>query len=290
MKKLINLSLILILLAGITGCELKEQKNYINFVQKQEIEYSHSFNSCSLITSVEGYASKDFHIENDIIKLPNGKTVMCNTENKEPKLDTIKYTYSYRGSTQNFRIKMIDKSKPIIKNLKKEYVVQIGNEYFDLKNLIEVSDNYDKNVKLYFNGNYDVNKVGSYELEVIAEDCNKNKTIAKTKVIVKNNLSTDEEKNNNYSSSDSEKNSQKVVESIKNDISDKGIYDKKEENKTENSLPRNISKETRRFSIDDYNSFDECMNACNLYIQGNNGMCIPYKKDGLNAGYEAVFN
>lgn len=274
MKQKINKVFLIICCFLLTACQLREQQQYLTFIDAETIEYEKNFNACSLVDSADGYDKEAFIYSDEKIELPNGKTIMCNMENKKPKLDTVKYTFHYRNQDEIKRIKFVDTTPPKISNLKKEYEVQKGNEYFDLKNLIKVEDNYDTDIIVSFNGSYDIDKVGIYTIEVIAEDSNKNQTKATTQVIIK-----EEEVKEDYSNNSSISN---------NGHGDAGNSYSNESNIT--NSPSSTKKETKYFSIDEYSSFDQCLNACNSYISGSNAMCVPYPaNEQIKKGYEAIF-
>lgn len=271
----------------LAGCQLRERQHYLSFVPDEEIEYSDDFNSCSLIESADGYKKEQFEVvEEDKIKLPNGKTIMCNTEKKQPTLDTVKYTFSYRNQEEVKRIRFIDTMKPEFTSIKEEYIVQKDNEYFKLNSIIEVKDNYDKKLELFFNGKYDVSKTGTYEIEVVAEDSSKNRASEKVRVIVKSSLTDDEQKDSPSSSNQASSSDGKVHNGSASSGSSNNSTTVPQ---APEQTPIQSSKSPKTFSIDDYSSFEECLNACNLYIIGSNGLCSPYQEDGINKGYRATF-
>ena len=51
-----------------------------------------------------------------------------------------------------------------------------------------------------------------------------------------------------------------------------------------------VKKESKLFLLDEYSTFDKCLNACNEYISGSNAMCIPYpESEQIKTGYLAIF-
>ena len=261
----------------LTACQLREDQQYLTFIEDETVEYNDEFNACSLVISADGYNQDAFTYNDESIELPNGKTIMCNMENKKPILDTVKYTFHYRNQNQIKRIKFIDTTPPEILNLKKEYEVQVNNEYFDLKKLITVEDNYDNDIILSFNGSYDITKEGVYEIEIIAEDSNKNQSKAKTKIIVidsENNNSGSYYQNNNQEHSNN----------------GNSYSDSKDEGSSGSASSPSVKKESKLFLLDEYSTFDKCLNACNEYISGSNAMCVPYpENEQIKTGYLAIF-
>lgn len=254
----------------LAGCQLREQPQYLTFIKDTEIEYDKNFNFCSLVEEADGYGKDEFTFHENSIELPNGRTVMCNTDKKENSIGSMKIAFMYRNVEQMISIKFIDTTAPVFTDLKKEYVVQKDNEYFQLNQLIHATDNYDSTVPIYFNGAYDLHTVGEYPIEVIAEDSNKNSSKAATVVIVQDN-------------------SDKVVSSSP----ESPATDEDEKDTVKNtpgSSTGNMKKESKKFDIDDYEDFNACLAACNKYISGSNAICTPYpQEEQIKQGYIAIF-
>lgn len=276
MNQKINKIFILCCCFLLTACQLREDQQYLTFIEDETVEYNEKFNACSLVVSADGYDQDTFTYNDESIELPNGKTIMCNMENKKPSLDTVKYTFHYRNQEQIKRIKFIDTTPPKIE-LKKEYEVQVDNEYFDLQKLITVQDNYDDDIILSFNGSYDISKAGTYEIEIIAEDSNKNQSKAKTKIIV---IDSDNSNSGSYSQNNNQEqsnNSNPYSDNTDSGSSGSASYPSEK-------------KESKLFLLDEYSTFDKCLNACNEYISGSNAMCIPYpENEQIKTGYLAIF-
>lgn len=292
----LGLGCILITLT-ISGCQVRESNHSITFIEDKVIEYSSDFKVSDLIETVDSYTRKDFKISEDdsLITLPDGKTVSVNITDKKIKLDTIKFEFRYMNQNYTKEIVIQDKTAPQIE-CKDAYEVVLNNEYFVLENLISCSDNYtsNKEIEIYFNGTYDVNKAGDYKIQVIAYDQKKNKTEKTVKVTVKEEEPVIVEK-------PPEKNTENPVNNFTNGNSNNN---KNNNNTIQNNNPVNSSvpnnnymPESKTFTIDNYSSFDECMSACQNYInecmnKGYQGRATaePIKKDGIYIGYKAVFN
>lgn len=112
-----------------------------------------------LITIENGTLTNDFYIDTS-------------------KIGEIEVKYSYLNNlkkkiTSSFKIRVLDTEKPYI-GLGKSYTHVIGNE-FDLESSVLCGDNYTKKPKCYIKGEYDLKKVGKYQLTFYAEDESGNK-------------------------------------------------------------------------------------------------------------------
>lgn len=84
-------------------------------------------------------------------------------------LDNKKKKHDYK-----FKIRIVDTTKPVIE-CQKELSTNIGVDIDLLKN-IKVSDNSKEKIKATIEGEYDINKVGTYHLKYVAIDSSNNKT------------------------------------------------------------------------------------------------------------------
>ena len=104
------------------------------------------------------------------------------------KIGTYKVEYSYKtllGYTKKttVTVEIIDTEKPIIELIGNDKVeVFLNDEYKELG--YNVTDNYDKNLKVIIEGEVDTTKTGSYYLVYKTEDSSNNKTEVVRKVIV----------------------------------------------------------------------------------------------------------
>lgn len=291
------------------GCQMRENGHTITFIDDKVIEYSSDFKASDLIKAVDDYTQDDFKINDDdsLITLPDGKTVSVNISKKEIKLDTIKFEYRYMNKNYTKEVVIQDTTAPII-DCKNEYEVKLGNEYFSLENLIKCTDNFtsQKDIELFYNGSYDVNKVGEYELQVIAYDSKKNKAEKTIKIKVTEDEPTVIEKpstENNQSisteagnSNNASNNSTQISSSTSNNESANSGGNTTTTTPSQPSRP-SFQPSSKDFTINTYNSFEECYNACQSYInecmnQGYQGRASaePIKEDGVYIGYRAVFN
>lgn len=295
MKKIFILFIISLFLIG---CQTRTNDK-ITFIDDDEIEYTSDFKVADLIIKVNDY-DKDTFVFNDdysILTLPDNTTVKINSDNKTIELDTINFSFTYKSKKYYKKIKIKDTTPPEI-NCKTSYEVGLGNEYFDLSNLINCSDNYTKeeDIEIYFNGDYNLEKEGKYVVEVIAYDQKDNKATKEITVDVK-----DSDVPEDYSDTQTEKTdkSEKIASKKKEKKSNASAENKsKQENKQENKNEKsNYIPSSKTFRIEDYGTFDACLNACQNYIdscmaKGYQGVAKaqPVQENGIYVGYTAIFS
>lgn len=293
----------LFILFILSGCEVRENNHSITFIEDKKIEYSSDFKVTDLIVSVDNYTRNDFKISEDdsLITLPDGKTVSVNVTNKQIKLDTIRFDFRYMNENFTKEIVIQDTTAPEIE-CKDVYEVKLGNEYFVLENLITCKDNFTskQEIEIFFNGSVDVNKAGDYNIQIIAYDQKENKAEKTVKVTVKEDApitvevpseNSNNNNNNNYNNSNNNNNQNYNSNSNTNHATQSSGSG------TTSKPNSSYTPESRTFTIDTYSSFDECMSACQSYINAcmNNGYqgratAEPIKENGVYIGYRAVFN
>lgn len=176
MKRIVIIVIILILfLIGIfTGIKL--YKNYrikravilVELVENLDVEFNSKIYLSNIIKSING-EYKDFEI--DTTKLGE-KTIKFDYINNEK----IKVSYE-------FKINIKDTVPPFV-NLSNRYSVILGSEDTLLRDIM-CADNEDDNPKCEIEGEYDLNKLGTYPLTFKASDKSGNETIKKFDLIVK---------------------------------------------------------------------------------------------------------
>ena len=85
----------------------------------------------------------------------------------------IKYLDKEKEEEYIFKIKVVDTKAPTIE-YEKEISTTEGTE-IDLLKDVKVNDNSKEEIKATIEGEYDINKVGTYNLKYVAEDSSKNK-------------------------------------------------------------------------------------------------------------------
>lgn len=167
MKKTILLCLIIIMF----GCTKKEKiENVFHLDVKNNVEFE--------------YAS-DVYIDS----LVNSNDIRI--INEEQELDTyslgehtfnIEYIKDETKYNEEIKYNVVDTTKPLVL-INSSYTITKGTKK-DLVNMVLCADNYDKRPNCYIEGNYDVNKVGTYNLQYIAIDSSNNKSIHSFKLKV----------------------------------------------------------------------------------------------------------
>ena len=76
-----------------------------------------------------------------------------------------------------------DNEAPVISV--KDSVTIYKDAKFDVNSFVKATDNVDKEIKISYDGNIDTSKVGTYKIDVIAEDLSGNKSTKNISVIVK---------------------------------------------------------------------------------------------------------
>lgn len=124
----------------------------------------------------------------DIVKVDDGKitsdNLLLDTYNLGKNKIIVNYkTYNNREKYQVIEYEVVDTTKPLVL-ISSSYSTTKGNN-INLVNKALCADNYDKRPDCRIEGNYDVNKVGTYNLKYVATDSSNNKTSKSFKLIVK---------------------------------------------------------------------------------------------------------
>lgn len=126
----------------------------------------------------------------DIVKVEDGKitsdNLLLDTYNLGKNKIIVNYkTYNNREKYQVIEYEVVDTTKPLVL-ISSSYSTTKGNN-INLVNKALCADNYDKRPDCRIEGNYDVNKVGTYNLKYVATDSSNNKTSKSFKLVVKEN-------------------------------------------------------------------------------------------------------
>ena len=166
-KVIIIISVVVgILLLSIVGyflyryIRVKTAKVEIKLVENLEAEFADTLRVSSFIESINGKIVDDYVIDTEKLGKKDINFEYVND-------DGIKIKYSYV-------IDVVDKEAPLIW-LGKSYNVTKGSSD-NLLDKIMCGDNYDSNPKCIIEGEYDLDKVGSYKLVFRAEDSSGNKS------------------------------------------------------------------------------------------------------------------
>ena len=295
-KKKLTIFICILFTLFLSGCQTRSKNYEVKFIDEEEIEYSSDFKPADLLIGVNKYKKEDFKFNDDysLLTLPDNSTVKINNSKKKIKLGTIKFDFLYKSKIYTKKILLKDTTAPeIVAN--DQYEVELNNSYFDLKNQISCKDNYtnSSSIELFFNGNYDLTRVGSYKVEVIAYDAKKNKSVREVTVNV-----VDRKVDNNYSQPDNNNSNNSTVENRTNSSDSKNSTNssKTEKPKYDTGYTSYVP-ETKSFRIEKYGTFDACLNACQQYIntclaKGYKGLgkAQPIQENGIYVGYQAVFS
>ena len=165
--------LIICLLFLMCGCNKKEKEitssNEITAKDNLTFEYAEKINLYDLVNSDRGITDNNDYI--DTYKLGNNE-ITINYTNSKNEEDKVKVTYN-----------VVDSTKPII--LLSSSITAYKGKDINLVNSGICADNYDKKPNCYVEGEYDINKVGKYDLKYVAVDSNNNKNEKKFTLNVK---------------------------------------------------------------------------------------------------------
>ena len=104
----------------------------------------------------------------------------------------------YNGKTITIKLEVIDDQKPTISNVK-DITVYVGDKVDFYKNIV-IKDNSNDEITKNVTGNYNLNKVGTYNLTYEVSDKSGNKTTSSFKLIVKEKEHSNSNTNSNSSS------------------------------------------------------------------------------------------
>lgn len=177
LKKIYTLLYLLLFLFACSSTTFKVK------LKNETIEYSDAeVDVCQIIIKIDERSIKDHNRDANKIS-ENGYDVKCPTTNVR-KLGKQETTILINGVDVTINFKVEDTTAPVITVKKDILEVEKNNEYFDVKNMINVEDNYDSNPIVTFTGNYDVNVPGEYEIKITAKDTNKNVSKKVVKIVV----------------------------------------------------------------------------------------------------------
>lgn len=155
------------------GCNKKEKEitpsNEITAKDNLTFEYAEKIKLYDLVNSDRGITDNNDYI--DTYKLGNNE-ITINYTNSKNEEDKVKVTYN-----------VVDSTKPII--LLSSSITAYKGKDINLVNSGICADNYDKKPNCYVEEEYDINKVGKYDLKYVAIDSNNNKNEKKFTLNVK---------------------------------------------------------------------------------------------------------
>ena len=197
-NKMFKICLMFILLVGCTKKEVPVMSNSNTRIVLNDnltFEYASKVRLYDIVSIEDGEITSD-NILIDTYTLGKNKVLVnYKTSNHREKFETILY-------------EVVDTTKPLVL-ISSSYSTTKGND-INLVDKVLCADNYDKRPDCKVEGEYNVNKVGTYNLKYTATDSSKNTTTKSFKLIVK-----DKEKNNNTSSASTPKNTVNIKDAIK---------------------------------------------------------------------------
>lgn len=196
-----------------SGCQLLESNNEkihsITFQETIEINYKEeNVNSCKFVVNVDGTNIKKSSIDTKKSKIyVSNYEVSCGKVSTN-KMGETEITYEIEGQEYTVKALIKDLEKPTI-SLKIETIeIEAGSD-IKFQDYVEYSDNVDGNKDLLFSvdGDFDKNKVGTYEVKLSISDKAKNKSTVTLKVVVKEKPKQQESENDNLQPINSQNNS-----------------------------------------------------------------------------------
>ena len=133
--------------------------------------------------------NSELYLMSLIKKISNGELITENYKVDTSKLGSQEVIIKYFNEKQEeaehkFNIDIVDTTKPVIE-FNKELSTTSGNK-IDLLKDVKITDNSNEEIKATVEGEYDFNKVGSYNLKYVAVDSSNNKTEEEFTLIIKN--------------------------------------------------------------------------------------------------------
>ena len=173
------------------------------FILKDNLDVSvySNLKISDLIKSMDGKLLTDEIINTDSLGLKKVSFIYVNKENKKR-----------RGT---FNVTVVDDEKPLVW-LSNSYSIKVNSDV-NLEDSIMCADNYDSNPSCKIIGDYDLNKVGSYDLSYVATDSSNNKNKVDFTLYVYEPKEDDDEKNVSVTNFD------EVLSSYKTKKSEVGI-------------------------------------------------------------------
>lgn len=169
------MTLILVSLLLMSCSNLKEKEKEIVFtVHRDNLEANTEESTCTLVKSINESEVKNLVGDEKVIDVDEHQLSCKPIDTSKLGDQTIEVVINNKAYPQKITVE--DTTKPVIK-INPEYSVEVGNKYFDLKNEIEVSDNFDQQPHLVLDGFYDLEQVGTYPIVIKAIDQSNNEVI-----------------------------------------------------------------------------------------------------------------
>ena len=171
MKHAGRLFAILSILVFLTACQSEQLDIQL---KKDRYEVGELSTACDAVATVNNVAVSEIDTNNKTL-IAGGKKISCSGSELNSLGEKI-LIFTGEKASKEFVITLEDTTPPTIHFDGKEIAVEVNNEFFNIHDLIKVTDNFDKNVKLSVDGAVDINSPGDYALSLIASDVSGNQT------------------------------------------------------------------------------------------------------------------
>ena len=140
-------------------------------IMYNDYRVKHAKIKVELVDNLDVQVYSDIKLKN-LIKKINGKLI-TNKKINTKKIGEQKISFKYINEEKikvsySFKVKVVDTTPPFINNIKN--ITLIKNSNIDLKSNFFCGDNYDKHPTCEIIGNYDLDKIGDYNLTYKAVD------------------------------------------------------------------------------------------------------------------------
>ena len=161
MKKFIIILILLCL--GILSFFLYDNLSKINFeIINNNIDVNHEYKITELVRVIKG-------------NLKNKDDIIIFNELGKKEITILLENFLKKEIKEEIVINVLDREKPVIEA--EDKITVNKGEKIDLLKDVVVIDNYDKDLDVKVNGEYDLKKVGTYNLEYVVSDKSNNVTI-----------------------------------------------------------------------------------------------------------------
>ena len=272
------------------GCSKTEQSHTIIFKDDIEIDYRKNENTARYVERVDSFIVDGSMIEKNKIHVSNF-TVEC----PSLKADTLGMeVLIYRIGNEEYplKVKVVDRIKPVIK-VKEVMEFEVG-QMKEIEEYYSVSDNFDEdtkiNVKIKNMDTLDINKVGEYELTIIAVDTSKNEASKKVHIKIKDSKKEEEERKKKEAEEKREKEQQ--IKQEQSEASHSNSDTLKQPTPSAPVQPQRPAYSSKDFLFSQGYDMSTAPSACQqeLLASGMAGACVPLQDaEGIYYGMRLTF-
>lgn len=293
MRKVIGMTLIF-LMVGCTHPEEKENQLQLDMKKLEKVEVKSRVDTCKFIQKVN---NKEFKYifqnkSSDQQYFFEDNTIVCE-EFVVEELGKREISYLINGKKEVYVLNIVDSTAPTFINVKDKYVIEKGNIYFNVNQIIKAIDNFDVEIQTSFVGNININQVGEYEVKLIAKDKSENQSEKQIIVKVVDSVAEKEKELEKLKKAE-EKKETVIVEKVIEKISSYQSRGQQATQPTQKVLPgKRINKPGKKFYTKSYGKNHlQSFEACKEYMNSSSGgECTPFKNAlGNWDGYEFIPN